>query len=200
MQTIKTRVHHYLFGVKENKLHAKQYKEMCSKLKGVDKVEIAQFDHSYFTKMNEEIITLDCSVLYPNRWLPLPDSKHITLDLDFNFIFDWLHCNRSLENKVYEGYYLEQTEEMQHIRDNTLKCIRCNTSYPMNHTQSFCLNCIAWPDLTHASMLYKTFLRPVSSHSIWINPKSIIIPHWLIDQWTERTEAKRVFDSLAVTT
>ena len=103
----------------------------------------------------------------------LPDGFEGLIDLGQTLFAGilYLHGRHELRKGLFEGYYLEMTEQMKDMRDNTLICPTCQAkAIPGDY---FCLDCIASGNLPLSS-LYMAFYRPVSI--VDVNPKNIYIP------------------------
>jgi hypothetical protein len=126
-------------------------------------------------------------------------GEQIKIDTDHIYIDRWTCTDKNLvipdfarvENCTY-GFYLEQTEQMQVIRNETYQCSLCDEQYH-TYTVPFCLECLHREDLT-ADTLYKLFLRPVATFDIDLNHKSIHVPKWLKDLYDDRNIETMGFD------
>lgn len=108
------------------------------------------------------------------------DGLQIFMDTQTIYINCWIHKNLELIIPDYgivpgtkAGFYLDQTEEMRHARDNTLHCSYCGNQF--KGLICWCPECLGNSDIPETE-LYKTFLRPVGTLDIEINRKSIFIP------------------------
>lgn len=115
---------------------------------------------------------LDCSVLYHNFWIK-KDANIIIPDV-------------ARLPKSKKGFYLEQTDEMKAIRDNTKQCSFCSAQYFMT-LQSFCPECIGNGDVPEEE-IYRTFLRPVNTLDIQLSIKSLKVPKFITERHVKLPE------------
>lgn len=114
-----------------------------------------------------KIISLDISKIYFNYWV---NDVHGLIIPD---------CAKLLGTK--RGFYLEQSEEMINLRDNTLQCSYCQNQFKGLIT--WCPDCLGNSDIDEAD-LYKLYLRPVSTLDIELNHRSIFVPKAIKEKHT----------------
>lgn len=155
---MKTTLHYYRFDLTDAK-QAESYVELLDKLKSIGfpmwKISCPfttakpAFD-SFWAKvkaLNGKEVTLETTHLFTNQW-----------NTDSLRLFNWSEIgwpNRSIK----EGYWLEQTDEMRDVLENTAKCGYCGHMEPVGK-HKFCPKCIGSLYLKGGS-LHMTRMVPV---------------------------------------
>jgi hypothetical protein len=121
-------------------------------------------------------VHLDTGTIYFDHWVGFVDDRYS--DTSIMILPDFAKVNGAKH-----GFYLEQTSEMQLIRDETFQCGICKMQYK-NPTAHFCIECLVNSDIPNDEF-WRAFLRPVSTLDIDINHKSIYIPKDVL-QYRER--------------
>lgn len=165
------KINTYRFNLSD-KVEANSYAELINKMKPrkARRVLITRI----FIELIEDLklyptIALITSKIYTDTW-----------ETANGWLFEW--CEVLSSDNICTGYYLDITDDMQLLRDNTYQCPSCGrqSTYPQLH-RYFCSPCI--DNIREESKLYECFLRPVSLLDTPVNPKNIIIPSWVRDQW-----------------
>ncbi len=114
------------------------------------------------------------------------DGNHVHLCTRYIYINHWV--NNELELVIpdfallagtKQGFYLEQSEEMQALRNNTLQCSYCNAQY--RGLISWCTECLGNADISETD-LYRLYLRPVNTLDIDLKEKSIRVPKLITER------------------
>lgn len=189
MKTLQTTLHYYRFNL-DNDNEKTEYKDLCQSLKtkGLKLFDSISSDHSKFYKelilpLNNTVITLECEHLFNNQW---NTAKTETSDKGLR-VFDWseaIYPNK----RIKEGMYLDQTEEMTEVRNNTYSCGYCGKNY-YKPKVSFCSNCLGSQYLKEDE-LKMLFLTPISQNR-QVNYSSIIVSEDLVKEYNERQKASR---------
>lgn len=79
-----------------------------------------------------------------------------------------------VEKKNY-GFYLEQSDIMQNLRDSVKQCFVCGVQFPESTAYDFCPECIGRQDIDESD-LYKLFLRPVCMTDVEPSKRAIFVP------------------------
>jgi len=123
---MKTRIHYYSFNIKKPE-EKEAYEKMCAELRqtpgrGEWLNTLVTAPYSRPGKGNAvEEIELETDCLFQNQW-----------NSNIGRVFDWyegIFPNRSIK----EGHWLEITDEMINIRNNTLKCGYTGKLFPLNY-------------------------------------------------------------------
>lgn len=138
---MKTTLHYYYFNLPKE---SKEYEKLCKTLRSRGLALFDSFSPSQSKFYQEKIkplngctIELDTEYIFSNQWNTKPTS---TSESGLR-VFDWaeaIYPNRSIK----EGYYLDLTDEMKHIREITYKCGYCGKQYvaPDNLYCNACLD------------------------------------------------------------
>lgn len=161
MTTIQTTLHYYRFDTSDE-AQAQAYKDLLENTLKEIGFPVWKTDcHTYIPNPNRDsflatvkstngkVIELETDHLFPNQW----NAKDPSLRL-----FNWAEYrwpNRSLK----EGYWLEQTDEMRAVLENTAKCGYCGHIEPVGQ-HKFCPKCIGSLYLNEGS-LHLTRMVPV---------------------------------------
>lgn len=147
---MKTTLHTYSLDI-SRKADDAAYTTLLAKLKGRKKSVMLGFQvkdgwHEKLEAKKGEI-TLETEFIFDNQWNTEDGLR----------LHDWMEY--SYENEfIRQGYYLEITDEMKAIRDNTHKCGYCGKQYA---SPCICEACLASENLRAANLhLLKT--KPVS--------------------------------------
>lgn len=115
------------------------------------------------------------------------NGRQIKLDSETIYFNFWVSIDHGLIIPDFarlpgtkKGFYLEQNEVMQALRQRTKQCSFCNNQYWMTD-HSFCPDCVGNDDVP-IDQLYRTFLRPVSTFDIHLTEKSIKVPALIIER------------------
>lgn len=151
-----TKIHYYRFDIK-NPTEKEEYNALRQFLIAQNLECFDAINHSVtnIKPLNGQDIELDTEYLFNNQWntKPIGDSKTGLR------VFDWtevIYPNRNMK----EGSYLEQTEEMRKIREETFKCGYCGAQYHLP-TQIFCEMCLGGEHLKRVQ-LHMLTLNPIS--------------------------------------
>jgi hypothetical protein len=150
---MKTILHYYRFDRSDP-----EYKELCQMLKsfGLKKFDSISSNHHEWYRdkikpLDGKEVTLETEYLFNNQWNTVEGLR----------VFDWaeaIYPNRSIK----EGQWLEQTDEMREIRDNTKKCGYCGEMSTGKET--FCNKCLDSQYLEQKD-LHLLRMLPVSDES-----------------------------------
>jgi len=180
MKSIKTFLHYYRFDISQADQKVK-YLELCQQLegKGLIKFDSISSSHSKFytesiAPLDGQLIELETDYLFNNQW---NTAKTETSEKGLR-VFDWaepIYPNRSIK----EGMYIEQTEEMREIRENTYRCGYCGKNH-YKPTIQFCESCIGSEYLTEDNFPLLE-LAPVSTEK----RKKLPLPVGFIEKYNE---------------
>lgn len=181
---LKTILNYYNFDISD-KDQAEQYSKMCAELeaKGLKKFDSISSEHGKWyadtiAPLNGKEITLEIKYLFNNQWNTAPIKK----GENGLRVFDWseaIYPNR----RIKQGMWLEQTEAMKEIRQNTYSCGYCGAHY-YKPKEKFCHTCTGSEYLTEDS-LPLLFLQPVANDRLR-KSESVIIPESLIKEMQEK--------------
>jgi hypothetical protein len=113
----------------------------------------------YRPELDGKFIELETAHLFDNQWntAPIPGISDKGLR-----VFDWAQDYQPYGNpNIKQGHYLDITDEMRAIRDNTAKCGYCGAQEPVG-AHVFCPHCLDSEYLTEKD-LPLTRMRPVST-------------------------------------
>lgn len=138
---MKTVLHSYYFNTEipeELEAYAALKKSLSSQ--GLECFETWGGKSHYLPELDGKTITLETEYLFNNQWntAPIEEGK-----LGYR-VFDWAEDYMPIgaNKRIKKGHWLEQTEEMKAIRDNTLKCGYCGKQYAKVSAPVFCDACI----------------------------------------------------------
>ena len=166
---MKTIVHAYSYDTSKPEDKA-AYEALCSMLKDLPRRMKSHTGdglnnggyHRTGQSLDGQTIELETAYLFENQWntAPIPGFSE-----NGYRVFDWAEdayfSAGGRENLTLRtGYWLEQTEEMQAIRHNTLKCGYCGKYEPADCGKVFCDKCID-SEYLKASDLSLTRLRRI---------------------------------------
>ena len=163
MDTLKTKIHYYRFRLWEEDERV-QYEALCQPLKdkGLKCFASIAANHSSFYRekikpLDGQEITLELKHVFNNQWNTGPTE---TSESGLR-VFDW--AEPIYENKqVKEGMWLEQTPEMQEVRDNTNACGYCGYQTRAQRGDVFCPMCLD-SEYLKESELHLTRMQAVSN-------------------------------------
>jgi hypothetical protein len=129
-------------------------------------------------------VELDIKHVFNNQW-----NSADTLDHSGYRVFDWVEYYNPHNVSLIRGHWLEVTDEMIAIRENTLKCGYCGAQYGPHHQASehpdFCTKCLDSPYLKEED-LGLLRLYPVSAkHGPQSSELSSDDRAWLLPRYTE---------------
>ena len=141
MSNIKTIFHAYSFNL-NNADEAAAWEALKASLKASHPrcMESHGGDSHFvkFEKLDGQMIELETTHLFENQWNTAPMDGH-----NGYRVFDWaLDYNPYGNSKLKRGHWLEQTAEMQAVRDNTTKCGYCGKQEPAQKGYVFCPHCL----------------------------------------------------------
>jgi hypothetical protein len=100
-------------------------------------------------------IDLETKHLFSNQWNTTEEYENLRI----HRWAEWDYPNRDIK----EGYFIEITEELQHLLDNTLACEYCSHQEPKTVSNpTYCPSCVGSEYLSE-DLLPLTKLQPVSS-------------------------------------
>lgn len=183
---MKTRIHYYCFDITKS-VDFEMYRKLCDAMKEAGRYALRLILDKALLNMlydvsqvkGDRFIHLLTTEVHTNKWITMA-----------GVVYDWVEVVHP-NNKSKEGYYLEITDEMQLLRDNTYRCPCCGHQYRDNPYPYFCTQCIE-SETMQRDDLYKTFLRPVSLLDVPVITKNILLPTWVVDRWTA-THSTRVY-------
>jgi hypothetical protein len=161
MKTIKTTLRSYYFNI-ANAEEKTAYNELVKtlKAKGLKCFETWGGNSHYldFAKNGIEV-ELETKQIFDNQWNTAPIEGISSKGLR---VFDWA-MDACLPNKnIKRGHYLEITEEIVNLRNNTLSCGYCgHQESKTEQSPEFCPHCIG-SEYLEKGQLYLTRLQPVS--------------------------------------
>lgn len=143
-RTLKTVLHYYQYDISKPG-QAAAYQELCEVLKSngltcFDTISIDRPSTWYDMRikpLNGQVIELETAYIFNNQWNTAPTS---TDDQGLR-VFDWAEAIYP-NSKIKEGQYLDITDEMREIRENTYKCGYCGKNY-YNPNALWCEDCIS---------------------------------------------------------
>jgi hypothetical protein len=112
----------------------------------------------YFYAPDEGLeVWLETNQLFSDQWNTSDDSPNLAGSRVFDWAQDALDANAGL----WKGHYLEVTDDMRRIRDETLECGYCGKYEPLSSGKKFCDKCLgsAYLKLDNLHLLR---LKPVS--------------------------------------
>ena len=119
--TIKTTLHYYSFNT-HNLTEHEAYLALCKKLRGIGLQLFDSISSDHWNFYNNKIKPLDGTIvhletqwLFDNQWACSEGLR----------IFDWSEAIYCDNRRLKQGMWLEQTQEMIDIRNNTRKCGYC---------------------------------------------------------------------------
>lgn len=162
MNTIKTVLKSYYFNL-ANADEKTAYAELCNMLKDRgSKVFESHGGGSHYKKFAKDGIEVELETkhIFDNQWNAAPIEGVTEKGLR---VFDWA-LDACLPNKNIKcGHYLEMTEEMVNLRNNTLACGYCgHQEIKTEQSPEFCPHCIDSEYLTK-DQLHLTRLQTVSN-------------------------------------
>ena len=133
---IETTLHTYRFNIYKLE-EAKAYHKLCKQLRA-DKNRGRWMNCISMPKTREQRdnpikpgpVTLETSHIFDNQW-----------NSETHRVFDWyeeIYPNKDIK----EGHYLEMTDEMIAIRNDTCKCGYCGAMYWTENVADYCESCI----------------------------------------------------------
>jgi len=144
---MKTVIHYYYFNL-ENQ--CKEYDELVEKLNQTHKqLRFRAYGNKPNKQIGSESIELRTDFLFHNQWNSGTER-----------VFDWREYVFPNKN-IKAGHWLEQTQEMIDIRNNTYKCGHCGE---MSREGGFCQKCIGSKYLDKGE-LFLLRLKPISDTS-----------------------------------
>lgn len=157
---MKTKLISYCFNT-ANANEAEEYRALVARMKDEGRKRFETWGRSshYFGEIGTVEIELDTSNLFDNQWNTSDDSPN----LPARRVFDWAqdYPAGNLTNKRIErGHYLEITDEMRAIRNDTSRCGYCGKYAPTGESE-FCPHCLGSQYLEEKD-LPLTRMRPVS--------------------------------------
>lgn len=174
---MQTTIHQYVFNI-DNELEKEAYGTLCQKLNnmGLTCFESHGGGSHYRPELNGKIIELDTTYLFGNQWNTAPIEGISELGLR---IFDWAQDFEPYGNRYLKrGHWLEQTNEMRKIRNNTVSCGYCGRQ-EIRRGKSFCFDCLD-DEYLKSNELHLLRLRPIdSTGSRWAltqDEKDFLIP------------------------
>lgn len=156
---LKTRLIAYYFNISDTQQVA-EYQELVSMLKADGR----HWHHVFAnprpdnrSRIETGDVELDCSFLFGKQWNTTEESPTNPRMR----VFDWYEgIFPNLD--VKQGHYLEITDEMREILDNTHKCGYCGAHEPAQKGHVFCHDCLGSEYLGEED-LYLLRMLPVSS-------------------------------------
>ncbi len=145
---MKTILHAYHYNI-ANTTDRDAYEALCDRMReqGTQVFRALSPDSYYLPKLAGDI-ELETKHLFSDQW-NTPTHR----------VFDW--AENIVPNKdIRQGHYLDQTEEMRAIRDNTATCGYCGHQEPVGQNQ-FCPKCIG-----------SEYLKPTELHLLRMLPVS----------------------------
>lgn len=153
---IKTTLHHYCFDTAKTE-DAAAWAALKEKLAPM--LYLQMHSHSGgnqpITYRNEsQEVELDPKCLFDNQW-----NEAAKGDFKGRRLFDWYLEYRLSAKRIKQGHWLEQTQEMTDIRNNTKKCGYCGNM--STGPEEFCGKCLG-SEYLERDNIYLTRMRPVS--------------------------------------
>jgi len=166
MKTLKTKLHAYKFDTSVPE-QGKAYRELKKQLKAQGCRLMSawsgrdyEFHRDQIKPLDGKEVTLEIEFLFDNQWNTGPTE---TSETGIR-VFDW-YCHYPIERGTLRyGHYLEQTEEMKSIRENTLVCGWCGAMHPKDGAPIFCDKCL---DGVHLEENRLNLLRLVPVSQKW---------------------------------
>ena len=141
--TIETILHYYRYDLRSER-EADAYRTLCQARRSMSmrvfdslSVDGSDFYSDKIQPLDGQTIQLETKFLFENQW----NTARTTTSESGLRVFDWaenIYPNKNL--KV--GMWLEQTEEMIDIRNNTLSCGYCGAQYDREGAPVFCDSCL----------------------------------------------------------
>lgn len=183
---MKTTIHRYRFDVSK-KDERKAYKALAAKLKATPGRghwhHVVADPKEADRNTASEVVDLETEFLFSNQWNTATQR-----------VFDWyeaIYPNRDIRS----GHYLEITQDMIDIRQNTLKCGYCEK---LTTEGTFCNKCLDSPHLTEDD-LYLIRLLPVIDSFLGNRPdltadeKRVLLPKYAEAQTTGKSERRKAY-------
>ena len=189
MDTIKTKLHTYYLNTDEPD-QAEQYQLICELLQAVKPrwMNGISTDSSRMIRENKtEDVILETKHLFNNQWNEADGD-----DKQGRRLFDWYeeYLHNNARKNIKAGHWLEQTEEMTQIRDNTHGCGYCGHQYPAQMGHIFCPDCLDSEYLSKSDLLKgATRMQPISKERGWIELTPPEIEHLIPQYIHAQTEA-----------
>jgi hypothetical protein len=160
MQTV---IHEYYFQT-DNANEKAEYEALRKKLTAMGLKCFETWggggSHYHGPKMDGAVLTLETAHLFSDQWNTAPIEGVSEMGMR---VFDWAQDYPiDFSKKVKRGHWLEQTEEMREIRQNTLTCGYCGKYEPAASGKKFCGKCLE-NEYLKASDLHLTRLLPVAT-------------------------------------
>lgn len=172
-QTIKTTLHTYWFDTSTEE-GAAGYKQLCENMEkqGIEcfetfgGVNISKGGHyAAYKKINGQVIELETKHIFNNQWNTAPITGFSESGIRvFDWAQDYLSAAHGMNPLIKMGHYLEMTQEMRDLRNNTLICGYCGHQEPLEEakSQDFCSHCLGSEYLSEYQ-INLTRLQPVFS-------------------------------------
>ena len=159
--TLQTTLHTYRFNIDKRDEHA-AYNALREKLQADGRHFFNVWDDGSSRggrcKIEEGVITLDCSHLFSDQWNTAEDSP---TNPGFR-VFDWYEG--IVHNKrIKKGHWLEITDEMRELRRNTHICGYCGKQEPAAKGYTFCPHCLD-SEYLKSRELYLLRMLPIEQH------------------------------------
>lgn len=154
---IKTTLHSYY--ISDSATMAKELHSRLKKTNGKCFNTWGQGSHYLSTPEGGCEVWLDDKQFWSNQWNTTEDSPNYPN----RRVFDWAQDADKVQNGTYRGHFLEITDEMRRIRDETLACGFCGHRVHVAESDSFfCHKCLGSRYLSE-NQLELLKLLPVSS-------------------------------------
>jgi hypothetical protein len=165
MNTIKTKLHNYKFDLSTEEGRTGWLK-LKTKLeaKGLKVFESCGGGSHYNSKLGTtKTVELEVTQLFDNQWNTAPIKGVSDNGLR---VFDWAldYMPQGMNQNLKRGHWLEQTTEMQAVRDNTTACGYCGKQEPAQKGYVFCPHCID-SEYLEKGQLHLTRMKLVSDKS-----------------------------------
>lgn len=185
MKNIKTVLHSYTFNLKDKEQKA-QYGKLVDKLTAMGLVCFTGMDPRTDSRhyaenihpLDGQTIELETKFVFNNQWNTAPTA---TSDQGLR-VFDWAQPHRIEFEHIVFGMWLEQTEEMKSLRDNTYKCGYCGKNHYKPKIE-FCSSCLD-SEYLQESDLDLLLLLPVSQEDT--KRKGVKAPESLVKEYRDR--------------
>ena len=127
-------------------------------------------------------VELDTAHLFQNQWVAKPFGESEPLP---RHVYDWAedYLLGATQGWIKQGHYLEQTDAMRELRQQTSKCGYC-AAYAPTGTQTFCDQCLGSEHLTEKDLPLLR-MRPVAMDWREVEPLTTDESAWLLPRYRE---------------